>query len=111
RSETANVTAATLAQQDVRELVVLVTTDLYLEAVAGASRVDAARAQLRTAQAVYDRAVNLKNAGVVPAIDLLRAQVQLRTQQQRVLAVENDLAKQKLNLSRAIGLPQGQAFT
>lgn len=111
RSETENVTAATLAQQDVRELVVLVTTDLYLEAVAGSSRADASRAQLRTAQAVYDRAVNLKDAGVIPAIDLLRAQVQLRTQQQRVLAAENDLAKEKLNLARAIGLPQGQAFS
>ncbi|HLH29957.1 MAG TPA: TolC family protein, partial [Terriglobia bacterium] len=92
-------------------LVVLITTDLYLQAVAGASRVDAARAQLRTAQAVYDRAVNLKDSGVIPGIDLLRAQVQLHGQQQRVLAAENDVAKQKLNLARAIGLPQGQAFT
>jgi outer membrane protein TolC len=111
RSESQKVTAANLAQQDVRELVVLVTTELYLEAVRGSSRVDAARAQLKTAQAVYDRAVDLKDSGVVPGIDLLRAQVQLREQQQRVLAVENDLAKQKLNLARAIGLPQGQVFS
>jgi outer membrane protein TolC len=111
RSAAEQVTAAGYSQQDIRELVVLITTDLYLEAVAGASRVDAARAQLRTAQAVYDRAVNLKNSGVVPGIDVLRAQVDLQAQQQRVLAAENDLAKQKLNLARAIGLPQGQAFT
>jgi outer membrane protein TolC len=111
RAASERLTAANLAQLDVRELVVLVTTDLYLEAVAGASRVDAARSQLKTAQAVYDRAVDLKNSGVVPGIDLLRAQVQLQAQQQRVLAVGNDLAKQKLNLARAIGLPQGQAFS
>ena len=111
RSASERVTASNYAQQDVRELVVLITTDLYLEAVAGASRVDAARAQLKTAQAVYDRAMVLKESGVIPGIDLLRAQVQLQQQQQRVLAAENDLAKQKLNLARAIGLPQAQEFT
>ena len=108
RSASERVTASNYAQQDVRELVVLITTDLYLEAVAGASRVDAARAQLKTAQAVNDRAMDLKDSGVIPGIDLLRAQVQLQQQQQRVLAAENDLAKQKLNLARAIGLPQAQ---
>jgi outer membrane protein TolC len=111
RSESAKVTAASMAQQDMRELVVLITTELYLQAVGGSSRLDAARAQLRTSQAVYDRAVDLKDSGLIPGIDLLRSQVQLREQQQRVLAAENDLAKQKLNLAREIGLPQGQAFS
>jgi outer membrane protein TolC len=111
RSSAEKVTASSYAQDDVRELVVLIATDLYLESVAAASRVDAVRAQLKTAQAVYDRAVNLKQSGVVPGIDVLRAQVQLQTQQQRLVAAENDLAKQKLNLARAIGLPQAQAFT
>src|SRR5262245_7104588 len=111
RSSAEKVTASNYAQDDVRELVVLIATDLYLESVAAASRVDAVRAQVKTAQAVYDRAVSLKNSGVVPGIDVLRAQVQLQTQQQRVVAAENDFAKEKLNLARAIGLPQGQAFT
>jgi outer membrane protein TolC len=111
RSAAEKVNAGNYAQQDVRELVVLITTNLYLETIAASSRVDAARAQLRTAQAVYDRAVNLKDSGVIPGIDVLRAQVQLQNQQQRVVGAENDLAKQKLNLARAIGLPQGQAFT
>jgi outer membrane protein TolC len=110
RSAAESVTASNYAQQDVRELVVLVTTDLYLETVAAGSRVDTARAQLRTAQAVYDRAKNLREGGVVPAIDVLRAQVQLDAQQQRVLASQNDHAKRKLNLARAIGLPQAQEF-
>src|SRR5262249_48968388 len=43
--------------------------------------------------------------------DLLRAQVAVQTQQQHVLAAENDFAKQKLNFARAIGLPQAQRFT
>jgi outer membrane protein TolC len=58
-----------------------------------------------------DRATNLKESGLVPGIDVLRAQVQQQTQQQRVVAAENELAKQKLNLARAIGLPQGQAYS
>ena len=110
RSASERVTASNYSQQDVRELVVLIATDLYLEAVAGASRVDAARAQLKTAQAVFGRATNLKESGILAGIDVLRAQVQLQAQQQRVVAAENELAKQKLNLARAIGLPQAQAF-
>ena len=103
--------ASNYSQQDVRELVVLIATNLYLEAVAGSTRVEAARAQLNTAQAVYDRAANLKDSGVAAGIDVIRAQVQLQAQHQRVLATENELAKQKLNLGRAIGLPQGQEFS
>jgi outer membrane protein TolC len=110
RSAAEQVTASNYAQQDVRELVVLITTDLYLEAIAASSRMDAGRAQLKTAQAVYDRAANLKESGVLAGIDVLRAQVQLSGQRQRVLAAENEFARQKLNLARAIGLPQGQQF-
>src|SRR5207253_11016054 len=91
RAASERVTASNYALQDVRELVVLITTDLYLEAVAGTGREEAARAQLRTAQAVYDRARNLKDSGVAAGIDVLRAQVQMQAQRQRVVAVENDL--------------------
>jgi len=110
RADTEKLNASNYSQQDIRELVVLIATDLYLEAVAGGSRVDAARAQLNTAQAVYDQASDLKSAGVVPGIDVLRAQVQLQAQQQRLVFAANELAKQRLNLARAIGMPLGQAF-
>ena len=110
RAASERVAASNYALQDVRELIALITTDLYLDAVAESSRVDAARAQLRTAQAVYDRARDLKDSGLIPGIDVLRAQVQLQAQQQRLVTVENELAKQKLRLARAIGLPQGQEF-
>ena len=85
RAASEKLTASTYSQQQVHELVVLITTGLYLDAVAGASRVDAVRSQLKTAQAVYERAVNLKDSGVIPGIDVLRAQVQLQAQQQRVV--------------------------
>jgi outer membrane protein TolC len=111
RAASERLQASNYSQQDVRELVVLITADLYLESIATKSRVEAAQGQLNTARAVYDRAVNLKDSGVVAGIDVLRAQVQLQSQQQRLLSIQNDLAKQKLNLARAIGLPMGQSFS
>jgi outer membrane protein TolC len=47
---------------------------------------------------------------VVAGIDVLRAQVQVRTAEQRAIAAENEFEKLKLQLARSIGLPLGQAF-
>jgi outer membrane protein TolC len=55
--------------------------------------------------------VNQKSAGVVSGIEVLRAQVELQAQQQRLIVAENQEAKDKLALARAIGLPLGQQFT
>ncbi len=100
--------AAEFTYQNARDLVVLVCANLYLQSVADASRVDAAQTQVKTAQALYDRAVDLRKAGVVAGIDVLRAQVELQAQQQRLIYFQNEFAKQKLSLARAIGLPIGQ---
>jgi outer membrane protein TolC len=100
--------AAQHAFKDSRDIVVYVTANLYLQAVTGASRIETARAQLKTAQALYDRAVAQKQAGVIAGIEVLRAQVQLQTQQQRLIFYENEFAKQKLSLERAIGIPLAQ---
>ena len=94
-----------------RDLVVLVAVNLYLEAVATGSRVEMTRAQQSTAEALFKQAQDLKAAGIVAGIDVLRAQVQMQTQRQRVIAAESDFEKAKLQLARAIGLPLGQAFT
>ncbi len=102
--------AAEYTYQNARDLVVLVSANLYLESVADASRVEAADAQTKTAQALYDRAVDLRKAGVVAGIDVLRAQVELQAQQQRLIYFQNEFAKRKLTLARAIGLAVGQEF-
>jgi outer membrane protein TolC len=52
----------------------------------------------------------MKQAGTAAGIEITRAQVQVGNQRQRVIYFENELAKQKLQLARAIGLPLGQAF-
>jgi len=96
--------------KDARDLVVLVTGNAYLLAIAGAARVETARAQVETAKALYDKAVAQQQAGVAPAIDTLRAQVEYQTRQQQLIAATNDFAKQKISLARVIGLAPGQEF-
>jgi outer membrane protein TolC len=102
--------ASNYSSLDARDMVVLAVTGLYLQAVAGASRVEATDAEVATAEAVYKQALDFKQAGVVPAIDVLRAQVELRAQQQHLIFSRNELEKQRLRLARAIGLPDGQPF-
>ncbi len=103
--------ASQLSYRGIRDQIVLVCGQLYLRAVSGNSRIDAARVQVQTAQALYDLAVDRKNAGVAPAIDVLRAQVELQAQQQGLIVATNEFEKEKLDLARAIGLPLGQRFS
>jgi len=110
RAESDNVKAARYTYQNARDLVVLVSANLYLQAIAGSSRVDAAKAEVNTSQAVYDRAVDLKKAGMVPGIDVLRSQVELQGQQQRLIYLQNEFQTEKLDLARAIGMPMAQQF-
>ena len=101
-------TAARDTFADAREAVVYGVAELYLRAVTAASRIAAAQAQLRTAQALFERAADMRKAGTVPGIEVLRAEVELADERQRLIADENELDKEKLALARAIGLPLAQ---
>jgi outer membrane protein TolC len=110
RAETHNVAAAEYSVKSARDLVVLVSANMYLQALAAAARADSAHAQMATADALYRQATDLKQSGIVAGIDVLRAEVQLGTERQRATAADNDSEKAKLQLARVIGLPIGQAF-
>ncbi len=110
RAAAENVRAAQYSYKDARDVVVLVVSNAYLQVIADAARVEAARSQVTTAQSLHGKAVDLHKAGLSPGIDELRARVELQARRQQLIAAENDFAKQKLNLARAIGLPVGQAF-
>ncbi len=110
RAARANVSAAEFSQRDIREQVVVVVTGLYLQALSGAARSEAQQAQVNTAQAAYNQALDRRAAGTVPGIDVLRAQVQLQAEQQRLIALAGEFDNQKISLARAIGLPLGQQF-
>jgi outer membrane protein TolC len=102
--------AARQDERTARDLVVLVCGQLYLEAVAGESRIAAARAQLDTADTLLAVARDRKASGLGAGIEVLRAQVQEQSLRQRLIVAEQDAAKEKLALARAIGLPLGQRF-
>jgi outer membrane protein TolC len=102
--------SANYSLKDAREVVVLAVGNAYLLAIASAARIETAEAQVENAQALYNKAVDQLKAGLTPSIDALRAQVELQTRQQQLIAARNDYAKQKLSLGRIIGLPTGQDF-
>jgi outer membrane protein TolC len=110
RGAAANEAAARFTLKDARELVVLATGNTYLLAIAAAARVDAAQAQVEGAQALYNKARDQQNAGLIPAIDGLRAQVEFQTRRQQLIVARNSFEKQRLTLARTIGLPIGQEF-
>jgi outer membrane protein TolC len=111
RSADQNTQVAQFGYRNARELVVVAVGLSYVQALAAEARVFSTQAQLKTAETLFNTARDQKNAGVAPAIDVLRAQVEMQAQQQRLVSVRNDLAKQKLQLARVIGLPVAQEFT
>jgi outer membrane protein TolC len=110
RSSKAQLKSAEFSSKDARELVVLVIVSNYLLVIADQSEVDSATSQRDTAKALFQQTSDQKTAGLASAVDVLRSQVQLQSREQKVIVAQNNLAKQKLVLARAIGLPLGQQF-
>ncbi len=110
RAASENVEASQFSYKDAREIVVLAVGNSYLQAIAAGARVETTEAQVTSAQALYGKAADQQKAGLTPAIDALRSQVELQTRQQQLIVARNDLAKLKLNIARIIGLPPGQEF-
>lgn len=110
RAASEDVKAAQFSYRDARDTVVLAVGANYLLTIANESRVEAAQAELQTAQALYQLASDQENAGLAPNIDTLRARVQLQTQQSILIQAQNDLEKQRIALARVIGLPVTQKF-
>ncbi|MGH9683859.1 MAG: TolC family protein [Candidatus Acidiferrales bacterium] len=110
RAATQNLKSTQYTYKDAHDLVVLAVGYNYLQAIADAARIESTQAQVNTAQALYNQAADQVQAGTSPAIDALRAHVQLQTQQQQLIQSKNDFAIQKLALARVIGLAPGQEF-
>lgn len=104
------VRASQFAAQDARDLIVLVVGGTYLQAVAATARVDSQRAQLETATALLKQTTQKREAGLLAQIDVNRNEVQTLTQQQRLISLQNDLAKQKIRLARLTGLPPNDQY-
>jgi outer membrane protein TolC len=110
RSSSAQEKSAQFSYQNARELIVAVVVTNYLLVIADRSQVESALAQRDTAKVLLEQTTDQKTAGLAAAVDVLRSDVELQTREQRLIVARNNLAKQKLVLARAIGLPAGQAF-
>jgi outer membrane protein TolC len=97
--------AAQLTYDDMLDVITLIVGNAYLQVIESHSRIDAAEAQVRNAQALYDQAVDELHAGTSPKIDVTRTGVQLHTEQYNLSIDRNNFAIAKFNLARAVGLP------
>jgi outer membrane protein TolC len=98
------------AVRDARDTVVLAVGASYLQVIAAKARVESARAQLETAKAVYRQTAQQRQAGLAAQIEVNQNLVKQQTQQQRLATIENDLARQKINLARLTGLPPNDRY-
>jgi outer membrane protein TolC len=110
RSAQELVKANEAALRDARDLVTLAAGGAYLQVTAAQARVRSAQAQIDTARALFQQTQDRRTVGLSPQIDVNRSRVELETQQQRLLSLRNDLAKQKINLARIVGLPPNDQY-
>ena len=103
--------AAQLSRSSARDLIVLVAANVYFQTVAAGARAESTRAQLETARALREQAQELRAAGVMAGIDVIRSEVGVDAAQYAATAARNDFEKAKLQLARLVGLPIRQAFT
>ena len=83
----------------------------YLAALADQAQIANAQALVTADEEVLRQATLSHDAGVGTNVDVLRAQVQLQTEQQALVRAENAFAKDKIALNRLIGLPADQELT
>jgi outer membrane protein TolC len=95
---------------DARDLIVLAVGGAYLQTSAAKARLASEQAQVNAANAVYQQSVQQLSQGLIAKVDADRNEVQVLTEQQRLLSLQNDYAKQKINLARMIGLPPNDHY-
>jgi outer membrane protein TolC len=110
RSAQATARAGQFSLRNARDLITLAVGGAYLQVLAAQARVDAAQAQLDTANAVFHQSTEQHRQGVLGQLNVDQSQVRTLTQQQQVITLRNDLAKQKINLARLTGLPPNAGY-
>jgi outer membrane protein TolC len=90
---------------DARDLVTLAVAGTYLQVLAAQARLEAAQAELDTANAVFHESSEQHTQGVLGKLNVDQSQLRTLTQQQQIITLRNDLAKQKINLARLVGIP------
>lgn len=102
--------AGDFSARDAQDQVVLAVAGTYLEVLAAAARVAAARTQLATANDLNQRNILQLEYGKVAQIDVNRGHVEVLLDQERLITLQNELAKQKIALARLTGLPPSDDY-
>ncbi len=105
KNETAVVKLTTLSD---RGELVLAVSMAYLQVLADQANLDNAKAQERSAKVLFDQATSKHQAGVGTNLDALRGQVEYQQRQQDAVAAQSNLDKDKIQLTRILGIPAGQ---
>lgn len=100
--------SAYYAKMSARGDVIQQVATTYLRSVADQSEVDNAKALVAQAQVLYEHEHAAHEAGVAAHLEELRAEVQLQSQQQQLIAAQNALAKDLILLKREIGIAPEQ---
>jgi outer membrane protein TolC len=111
RASTHQIAASEHTYKHARSIVMLASANVYLQALAAQARAEAVKAQLASAQAIHQQAIDLRQNGLVAGLDVVRAEVQVSILRQRATATANDAEKAKLRLARIVGMPIGQQIT
>lgn len=82
----------------------------YIRVLAAGEAVEARLADSTVAAALLAQARQLQAAGVTPAIDLTRNEVNARAVQTELLTARNELARARLDLLRILNLPLGSTL-
>ncbi|OGX89754.1 hypothetical protein BEN49_24540 [Hymenobacter coccineus] len=107
KSSAAAVRVADLTAELAREQVATFVSLAYLTAQRGALEVRAARADLALAEALRQLAQKQRDVGVANGIDVVRAAARASQQRLRLVQAEANAEQNRLDLERAVGLPQG----
>ena len=104
RAAKATARASQYSVEDARDLITLAVGGSYLQVLAAQARLESAQANLNTANAVFHQSSEQHQNGVLGRLNVDQSQLQTLAQQQRIITLRNDLAKQKINLARITGL-------
>src|ERR1019366_2112489 len=110
RSAQQLVRASNFSAKDAEDLVVLAVAGSYLQVIAASARVEAAHTQLTTASTLYQQDVERLRFGRIAQIDVNRSRVAMLLDQERLITLQNQLAKQKIVLARLTGLPPNDQY-
>ncbi len=108
RQSKENIAGARAQELTVREQNVQLVVSQYLGSLRASADVVAARSRVELAKALFDQATDLQKNGVGTGIDTLRANVQYRNEQQRLIESSTGLATSLFALARLLNVDPHQ---